>query len=160
MIRLYGGFASSRLGPTFPLVPASDSVWQPPHPCSAKIILPAAGSPLTSPPAVPVLASVPVVPVVSVVPCTVSGVGVVSLPPPQPATASARTPRTRTPTARRRIARHSIPVTSGPKRTSAVGGGPAQRGAEEGVGPLGEREHEARCPRGDEPGHPVCGRLE
>ena len=33
------GFAASRLGPTVPLAPASASVWQPPHPASAKTLL-------------------------------------------------------------------------------------------------------------------------
>src|SRR5213078_213249 len=41
----YGGFSWSRLGPTVPVVPASASVWQPPHGCERKICLPATGSP-------------------------------------------------------------------------------------------------------------------
>src|SRR4051812_40857761 len=39
------GFASSRFGPTVPLAPAAERVWQPAQPELAKTAFPAAGSP-------------------------------------------------------------------------------------------------------------------
>ena len=46
----------SRFGPTLPDVPASERVWQLPHPADAKIALPAAGSPWAAPPPPPAAA--------------------------------------------------------------------------------------------------------
>ena len=67
---------SSRFGPTVPVAPASESVWQLPQPVEAKTSLPAAGSPSVAPPP----SSLPV----GTSPITVSGVGVASSAPPQP----------------------------------------------------------------------------
>src|SRR3954447_5399770 len=85
----YGGFASSRFGPTWPVVPASFSVWQEPQGWLMKTTLPAAASPRPPPPLV-------VVVVDGVVPSTVFGYGRVIVGEfgpevaPQPASPSAR----------------------------------------------------------------------
>ena len=72
------GCASSRLGPTVPDVPASESTWQPPQ-FVVKMTLPATGSPSTAGVVSVVVVSVVSVSVVSVSVVSVSVVSVVSV---------------------------------------------------------------------------------
>ena len=82
------GCESSRFGPTVPVEPAASSVWQPPQPAEAKIWAPFEASPSTVDGGVSsaVVAS-------GSVPTIVSGVGLTSSPPPQPARPADRASR-------------------------------------------------------------------
>src|SRR5262249_22030103 len=70
-----GGFAWSRFGPTVPVVPASASVWHPPHGPVLKIVFPATGSPFLY------WGGTVTAAVGATVPRIVEGVAVVTVPP-------------------------------------------------------------------------------
>src|SRR5207249_1293012 len=93
----YGGFASSRLGPTVPFEPASFSVWQPVQPALRNTFFPAVGLPFCGPLGVVVVVVVTVV----VPPLTASGSAFTVPSPPQPASATARKRSASTADARR-----------------------------------------------------------